>query len=338
MRRKAIVKTKDFEFKQIALNEDTVALIAGKPEKLFWDIPESVAGTDGKKYSVVAVSDTVVDTAGEVVEVKLPRTITQLGQMAFSCSDDLQAINVDGKNKKFASVDGVVYSKDLSALVVFPMGKCAPSFQIPASVCTIGDCAFMHCKGIFKIDVPEGVTSVGNMAFAFCYHLLEIRLPKSLESLGESPFTADVLISIIVAPQNPSFEIRDGKWLMRKQGNVVCQGFNISEKIVKVPHDVQALGSYCLAYNEVLEEIFLPKGLDVIDEAALFHCVKLKKIHIPRSLNKVNWSAFGDCPKLAPPRFPAGTQVASDAFEQTEPSWFGSEDGHNNAYVDESPF
>ncbi len=46
----------------------------------------------------------------------------------------LRAINVSEDNPKYCSKDGIVYSKDMSKIILYPQGKTAESFNVPESV------------------------------------------------------------------------------------------------------------------------------------------------------------------------------------------------------------
>jgi hypothetical protein len=60
---------------------------------------------------------------------------------------------------------------------------------IPASVDSIGDCAFYGCSALLKVAIPTSVESIGDYAFMGCSALVEVTIPlTSVESIGKGAF------------------------------------------------------------------------------------------------------------------------------------------------------
>lgn len=83
----------------------------------------------------------------------------------------LKKIVVDPENKKFASVDGVLYSKDKTKLLRFPVGKEADEFVLPATVKEIADYAFAGCSGLKKLVLPQNFSAFSENSFSDCPNL-----------------------------------------------------------------------------------------------------------------------------------------------------------------------
>lgn len=83
----------------------------------------------------------------------------------------LKSIEVDPANKKYSSEDGVLYSKDKTNLLRFPVGKELDEFVLPASVKQISDYAFAGCKGLKKLVLPKGFSAFSDNSFSDCPNL-----------------------------------------------------------------------------------------------------------------------------------------------------------------------
>ena len=76
-------------------------------------------------------------------QITLPATLsTTLGYRWVSGCNSLSAIEVEGGNSVYSSLDGVLYSKDERTLFVFPQAKSAVDYVFPETVANIGDFAF----------------------------------------------------------------------------------------------------------------------------------------------------------------------------------------------------
>ena len=99
----------------------------------------------------------------------------------FKACCNLKNIDVDSANESFSSVDGILFSKDMTVLVKYPSGKTADSFTVPETVTTILDLAFVHANNLKTITFPDGIDRIESGAFCGCEKL------ESAYFLGDSP-------------------------------------------------------------------------------------------------------------------------------------------------------
>lgn len=59
---------------------------------------------------------------------------------------------------------------------------------IPSSVETIGNCAFISCEELTRVEFKDGLKSIGTQAFSGCYKLKTVILPNTLETLASDVF------------------------------------------------------------------------------------------------------------------------------------------------------
>ena len=130
----------------------------------------SVSIADG----VTSIGDFAFWGCSGLTSVTLPDSIENIGKAAFSNSDSLESIHVSENSKFFKSVDGVLFSKDGTALLAFPMAKTCTSYIIPDGVTTVGDYAFFSCKNLNAVIIPTTVKSVETRAFDCCVNLTAI--------------------------------------------------------------------------------------------------------------------------------------------------------------------
>ena len=142
-----------------------------------------------------------------LISIFIPDSVTSIDYDAFRNSAALTRIDVDANNQTYCSVDGVLYSKDMTTLVAYPRGKADATFVIPNTVTTIDTCAFynnfkltnitlpdnlttmeweaFYNTGITSIDIPESVTKIGGEALKFCSNLTEINYAGTMEQWAD---------------------------------------------------------------------------------------------------------------------------------------------------------
>ena len=142
------------------------------------DILESVTVSD----SVTTIENEAFAGCGSLKSVTIGKGVTELAVDAFSECSNLTDIKVDKNNTAYCSVDGVIYSKDITTLILCPAGK--TSITIPDSVKNIGSSSFSG-SALTSIDIPESVTAIGEEAFCDCPSLRSVTLPTSVRNIGE---------------------------------------------------------------------------------------------------------------------------------------------------------
>lgn len=118
--------------------------------------------------------------------ISIPASITTIGKGAFYGIKTMKAFTVDEANENFASVDGVLYTKDMKTLLYYPAAKDATTFTVPAGVTTIAEGAFLNATKLQTIVLPDGLTTIERRAFMNCTALTSINIPSTATSVGSS--------------------------------------------------------------------------------------------------------------------------------------------------------
>lgn len=114
-------------------------------------------------------------------EITIPASVSSIGGMndrgtiygAFADCESLRAIWVDEGNENFASVDGVLFSKDLTCLLQYPTGKIDTEYKIPNGTLRIAHQAFERNPFLEKVTLSASVELI-ERAFWYCDNLREI--------------------------------------------------------------------------------------------------------------------------------------------------------------------
>jgi uncharacterized repeat protein (TIGR02543 family) len=150
--------------------------------------------------------------------VSIPDSVASIGKRAFYCSFShenfsdtivsLKQIDVDAQNANYSSVDGVLFSRDKTKLIVYPPKKAGAAYEVPDSVTDIDDNAFANALTLASLTIPSGVEAIGNYAFAHC-GLTSCILPDSVSSIGDAAFAFCPYLTSIVIPDSV---VSIGEW------------------------------------------------------------------------------------------------------------------------------
>ena len=144
--------------------------------------------------------------------VVIPANVATIG---VNCFDGcVSAFDVAQGNTHFVAVDGVLYTADKSAIVLYPANKTDSVLTIPKEITVIPEglfsgnkylrevifeaggtqplvieeSAFYYCDNLYKVVLPERLTSIGEYAFYGCAQLYSINLPRDLKEIGYDAF------------------------------------------------------------------------------------------------------------------------------------------------------
>ena len=284
---------------------------------------------ESKNLTSITIPDSVESIAynafsfcDSLTSITIPDGVTSIGYGAFSDCGSLTAINVDSENKCYMSEDGVLFNKDKSILVQYPIGKSDNEYVIPDSVTSIGDRAFLECESLSSITIPDSVTSIGDSAFYGCESLTSITIPDSVTSIGERAFMRCESLTSITIPDSvtsigdsafygceslTSITIPDsvtsiGKYALNycyKLASINVDSNNkyyLSEDGVLFNNDKNILIQYPIGKSA--KEYVIPDGVTSVENRAFFGCDSLTSITIPDSVTSIGDSAFNLCDSL----------------------------------------
>lgn len=138
--------------------------------------------------SVVTIGSDAFGYCSSLTSITIPNSVACIGDYAFSGCSGLTSIKVDSNNENYCSIGGVLFNKDATTLVKYPVSKKDISYIIPNSVMSIGICAFANCNNITTVTIPNSVTSIGGAAFSGCSSLTSVTIPSSVTSIEEATF------------------------------------------------------------------------------------------------------------------------------------------------------
>ena len=255
------------------------------------NIPEEI---DGKKVSTI----TEYAFSNDTIEiVNIPSTVTILYWMSFakcnnlreinipeSVSDiksvpvvqcpSIEKINVSEKNSYFRSVEGVLFSKDMSQLIYYPSNKKGDTYKIPDEVKE------------FSEDVNCGV-------FNYNQNLKSITINASVNLFTDyfvplSQFDyASKLEAIYVDSKNPYLTSDNGILYSKDKTILVSYPANYSQTKYVMPDNVCEMSFNAFYGAKNLKEIQLSEKLGVSTYSVQYFlgCEKLESINVPESNN-----------------------------------------------------
>lgn len=131
-------------------------------------------------------------------EYTLPNTVTATNNRAFRYISNLVNICVQDGSTSYRSVDGVLFSYDMSTIVYYPAMHGLDDYVVPDGVQVVYDNAFNHVH-VNSIQLPDTVTTLNYDAFSGC-SATNISLGNSIETMGTYTFAYCKRLTSITVP------------------------------------------------------------------------------------------------------------------------------------------
>ena len=221
-------------------------------------IPDSVTTIGGAAFaycesltsvtipdSITTIGDYAFNDCYSLKSVIIPDSVTTIGVAAFYGCISLTSITVDSNNKYYSSnEDGVLFNKDKTQLIQYPVGNTRTNYAILDSITTIGVKAFSYCDSLTSVTIPNSVTSIGNGAFERCTSLTSVTIPNSVTSIGYGVFECCTSLTSVI-----------------------------------IPDSVTTIGEWAFSYCDSLASVTIPDSVTTIGERAFAFCYSLNDVY-----------------------------------------------------------
>lgn len=87
--------------------------------------------------------------------IEIPASVEELHAWVFYKCPNLSSIQVNENNKYYSSYNGVLFNKDLTLLLQYPIGNEQEKYIIPQSVQKLFDDSFSGSRNLRQIDIPS---------------------------------------------------------------------------------------------------------------------------------------------------------------------------------------
>jgi hypothetical protein len=247
---------------------------------------------------VPSIGEEAFDGCIGLINVTIPDNVTNIGENPFEYCENLVAISVDPGNPSYSSMAGVLFNKNQTLLIQFPLGEPTLNYAIPDTVNIIESGAFQGCYTQTNIFIPDSVMNIEEYSFEY----------------DES------VTSLTVDPQNTFYSSVDGI-LFNKNQTILVQfptgkpvaGYALPPTVVSIEagafqgcsltslditNAITSIGDYVFSDCASLTNLMLPDTVTNIGAEAFLGCTSLTEMTIPSNVISIGFGAFDDCTNL----------------------------------------
>ncbi|MCD7827713.1 MAG: leucine-rich repeat domain-containing protein [Clostridiales bacterium] len=232
---------------------------------------------------VVSIGEGAFSNCRKLEKIEIPDSVTSIGYLSFWCCDSLKTIEISenvtyigstafrscyvlegifvSEDNDYYSSDsyGVLFNKDKTELIQFPIGSGITEYSIPDGVTNIYDDAFYNATSLNKISIPESVISIGSSVFSYTGYY----------------------------ENNSNWE--DGVLYI---DNCLISARNLTTETYAVKDGTRLIAESAFNSLTSIKNIILPDSVTSINDWAFNYCESLTSITIPDSVISIGFAAF----------------------------------------------
>ena len=244
---------------------------------------------DGIYYNIISSTDMMVE-------------VTYRGSSYSEYSNEYSgAVTIP----KSVTYNGNTYS--VTSIGNYAFADCyalTSSVEIPNSVTSIGDKAFLWCSLLRSVEIPNSVTTIGESVFQGCSRLTSVEIPNSVTTIESSAFEN---CSSLTSVEIPNSVTSIGNSAFRKCSNLTS---------VEIPNSVTTIEYRAFAYCSGLTSVVIGNGVTSIANFTFEDCSNLTSVEIPNSVTSIEKGAFSGCSSLTSVEIPNSvTTIGESVFE-----------------------
>lgn len=283
----------------------------------------------GVTYPVTEIADSAFFNLYEVTDVILPKSITQIGALAFYNS----------------SIPHPIFTKTIFAYLP---SDYAGEYTVPRTVREIAGGAFCNCGDLTAVNlpkdckrigaraflasginypiytatefiympmlysgsyvIPDGITEIMDCAFYGVDSLTRITIPASVNRIGHHAFFRCLNLDSVVVPEQVS--------------EIEPYAFAECERLITLtlPSRLGQIGDYAFYNCKWLSRFDLGRSqIGAIGDYAFYGCVALQSANMREGLLSIGERAFNQCNDLREVTIPQSVESAGrEAFEHTK--------------------
>lgn len=251
-----------------------------------------------------------------IIDVIIPEGITSIANRAFYSNEQIRSIKMSNTVVNIgqyafyycSNLIEIAFSENLTVIPKYACYNCNSllSVVIPNSVTIIEDSAFGYCQKLLSVTLGSNVTNISSYAFYRCESLREVVNNSNLAiSAGSSNYgyIAKYAVSIHSGISEISIDTYNDNYLFAiiEEVPFLISCLDIQPSL-ELPKDYNGrkyvIAARLFYQSDILENIHIPSGVDIIENEAFAYCYKLKNVIIDEGVRIINANAFYYCSGL----------------------------------------
>jgi len=225
-------------------------------------IPEGIKDIEAFTFSDCEVLETIT----------LPSTVVNLDSLLI-WTENLKTIILPS-HANYVVQNGILYSKDMTKLVQYPLGKVDTSYIMPASVNTLAFCALAGTKKLEELTLSDDLVNIDDDIVVFD---------------GDK-------LKKIYTNNNSLYSNIDGVLVSKDMKELVVYPSGKLETSYIIPSSIENIKSYSFDNTRNLSSLIIPKNVTNIEEYGILRNSTLTKLQILDNAPNIQQNSISSYP------------------------------------------
>lgn len=209
-----------------------------------------------------------------IESIRIPNKITEICDYTFKNCSSLKEVRLHD-NLKHIGQSAFYHCNSLVD----------EGIELPASLESLGICAFAYCNNLKRFTIPERVKSLPYGLLKECTALEEVFIPKHITEIPEDCFKFCISLR--------TFNLHEGL-------SAICVGAfrnctSLAYDTLTLPESLQNLEDSAFRYCDSIKKVKIPQGIRELSSAVFEGCVNLNEVNFEHHISLVHNYAFSDC-------------------------------------------
>jgi hypothetical protein len=238
---------------------------------------------------ITSISENIFKDHTTLTTISIPKSVITIGNNILRGCTALKTITVAEGNAGYSSdTNGILYNKDKTTLIQYPLGREGTSYTIPedlTTLTTIKKYAFENAQNIETISILKYVTTIEESAFESISGLRTVTIGTTVQTIGQYAFRyCNNLESFTVTDGNAGGYKSVDSILFKGTELVQYPAKKTTEKYY-IPIDTTIIHSYAFHKNEYIQFIITSDKITTIGSNAFEGCSALYEFYYLSTIN-----------------------------------------------------
>ena len=245
--------------------------------------------------NVIAVDDYTVVSDEYVKYIYIGKSVEYIDKQAFVYCKQLRAFYVDEENPNYSSVNGILYTKDMSEIISYPICHCTQ--VVLDNVAESGKVTDIGTENVESFTI-NGIYVAGNedesTINTALREYIKMNYSGDFEYFKEFTQVSELLDNNVYCPYIGTY------YLVKEQNDnsYTFERFWTCDESYEIPEGVTKISGYAFYKCDRLVNISIPSTVKEVGNMAFFKCYNLTAVELPDGLEKIGNDAFSYCTAL----------------------------------------
>lgn len=222
---------------------------------------------------VTKIGEYALNCDEKVITINIGAGVTDIDSKAFYSCWNLEAIFVDDDNPNYCDVDGVLYNKDKTRLIMYPVNH-------DAYLCKKHGFTQYNEKGewaeltpedekygeyvekVLTYVIPSSVTEIGELSMNYAY-LADVYMPEGVKTIETLAFFKSTRLENVYSYKSDAV-VENTAFVSQKA---------LGEVYNSLPEGLEYIGSDAFSYDQGLSYMYIPESVSYIGHHAFWDTV-----------------------------------------------------------------